>query len=229
MTSIHNTKLNAYKNAHAFIEFATQHNVLKFGEFLTKAGRLSPYFFNAGEFNNGAILWQLANFYAQHIVQNNIVFDVLFGPAYKGITLASATACALSHITQQSVPFCFNRKEIKQHGEGGQLVGASLYDKKVLIIDDVISAGTSVQESISMIQASHGIPCGVVIALDRMEKSGTDIDIGKLSAVEYIKYNLNLPITAIANLDHLLNFVQNQAEFHTYTQAIQNYKIRYGI
>jgi orotate phosphoribosyltransferase len=223
--------MNHAKNlhSHAFIEFATKHNVLKFGEFRTKAGRLSPYFFNAGEFNNGAILWQLANFYAQHIMQQGIIFDVLFGPAYKGITLASATACALSQLTHTSIPFCFNRKEIKQHGEGGQLVGADLSRKKILIIDDVISAGTSIKESIDMIQASNGIPCGVVIALDRMEKSGTDIDIGKLSAIQCIEKDFYLPVSAIANLNDLLAFVQNKMEFQNYAQAIQSYKIRYGI
>ncbi len=212
-----------------FIKFAIENEVLSFGEFKTKAGRLSPYFFNAGKFNSGHTLWSLAQFYAQHIIDSKIKFDVLFGPAYKGITLASSTACAINQINGDDIPFCFNRKEAKNHGEGGVLVGASLKNKRVLIIDDVISAGTSIQESISMIKAADGTPCGVVIALDRMEKSGNDEEIGKFSAIQQIEHDFNLPVTAIINLNELLAYVASEKNLHIHQNSIQNYKNKYGV
>ncbi|MFM2344233.1 MAG: orotate phosphoribosyltransferase [Pseudomonadota bacterium] len=216
-------------NSQNFIKFAIENSVLSFGEFKTKAGRLSPYFFNAGKFNSGSTLWHLAKFYAQHIIDNNIEFDVLFGPAYKGITLASATACAINQINGKDVPFCFNRKEAKDHGEGGVLVGSSLENKKVLIIDDVISAGTSIKESINMIKSANGIPCGVLIALDRMEKSGTNNEIGSVSAIQQVEKDFGLPVSSITNLNELLTFVESAQELQTYKQAIHEYKNMYGI
>ena len=155
-----------------FIEFSIQAGVLRFGEFVTKAGRLSPYFFNAGLFNDGASLGKLAAFYAQTMLDSGLEFDMLFGPAYKGITLASATAVAMA-AKGRNVPFAYNRKEAKDHGEGGTIVGAAL-SGRVVIIDDVISAGTSVRESVELIRAQGATPCAVLIALDRMEKSGAD-------------------------------------------------------
>src|SRR5512139_4160853 len=176
-----------------FIRFAIQQEVLRFGEFKTKAGRLSPYFFNSGLFQDGAALRELCQFYAQAILASEVPFDMLFGPAYKGIPLAAGTAIALAE-QGRNVPYCFNRKEAKDHGEGGNTVGAALKGR-VLIIDDVISAGTSVRESIEIIRANGATPCGVLIALDRMER-GT----GKLSAVQEVAQDYGLPVTAIATL-----------------------------
>ena len=167
-----------------FIEFSVGTGVLKFGEFTTKAGRLSPYFFNAGLFHDGATLGQLAQFYAQTLLDSGVGFDMLFGPAYKGITLASSTAVALA-AKGRNTPFAFNRKEAKDHGEGGTIVGARLQGK-VVIVDDVISAGTSVRESVDMIRAAGAEPAAVLIALDRMERSGKDDALSASSAVQEV-------------------------------------------
>lgn len=205
-----------------FIRFAVRQNVLCFGEFQTKAGRLSPYFFNAGLFNDGASLHNLSQFYAQAILTSGVSFDMLFGPAYKGIPLAAGTAIALSE-QGRNVPYCFNRKEAKDHGEGGTMVGAKLQGR-VLIIDDVISAGTSVRESIELIRAAGAEPCGVVIALDRMERG-----LGELSAVQEVKRNYNIPVVHIAGVDDLLSYLQEEPEMMQNLSAVKSYRDRYGV
>ena len=205
-----------------FLKFALAQNVLKFGEFTTKAGRQSPYFFNAGLFNDGASTLQLAKFYAQAIIESGVKFDMLFGPAYKGIILAAATAMMLAE-KGVNVPFAYNRKEAKDHGEGGVLVGAPLKGR-VLIIDDVISAGTSVRESVKLIEAEGATPAAVAIALDRMEK-GT----GELSAVQEVEKQYGLPVVAIANLNDLFTLLQNNAEFGSFLEPVRAYRERYGV
>jgi orotate phosphoribosyltransferase len=205
-----------------FIRFAVSQNVLRFGEFQTKAGRLSPYFFNSGLFQDGAALRDLCKFYAQAISASNISFDMLFGPAYKGIPLVAGTSIALAE-QGRNVPYCFNRKEAKDHGEGGNTVGATLHGN-VLIIDDVISAGTSVRESIELIRAAGATPCGVVIALDRMERGQ-----GELSAVQEVKRDYGLPVISIAALDDLLDYLQGQAELVQNLLSVQSYRDRYGV
>ncbi|WP_107688502.1 orotate phosphoribosyltransferase [Neisseria wadsworthii] len=205
-----------------FLKFALEQNVLKFGEFTTKAGRQSPYFFNAGLFNDGASTLALAKFYAQAIIEGKIEFDMLFGPAYKGIILAAATAMMLAE-KGVNVPFAYNRKEAKDHGEGGVLVGAPLKGR-VLIIDDVISAGTSVRESVKLIEAEGATPAAVAIALDRMEK-GT----GELSAVQEVEQQYGLPVVSIANLRDLLSLLETDADFQQYLAPVQAYRERYGV
>ena len=207
-----------------FLQFALQQNVLKFGEFTTKAGRQSPYFFNAGVFNDGASTLQLARFYTQAILESKIEFDMLFGPAYKGIILAAATAMMLAE-KGVNVPFAYNRKEAKDHGEGGTLVGAPLQGR-VLIIDDVISAGTSVRESVKLIKQAGATPAGVAIALDRMEK-GT----GELSAVQEVQQQYGLPVVAIANLLDLFTMLeQNQStDLVQFIKPMQAYRTKYGV
>lgn len=205
-----------------FIRFAVTQNVLRFGEFQTKAGRLSPYFFNSGLFHDGAALRGLCQFYAQAILASKVPFDMLFGPAYKGIPLVAGTSIALAE-QGFNVPYCFNRKEAKDHGEGGNTVGAKLRGK-VLIIDDVISAGTSVRESIELIRAAEATPCGVVIALDRMERGQSE-----LSAVQEVKRDYGLPVISIAALDDLLEYLQEQTEWVQNLQAVQSYRDRYGV
>lgn len=206
----------------AFIEFAIKREVLCFGEFKTKAGRLSPYFFNAGLFNDGESLRLLGQFYAKAILAAGLPFDMLFGPAYKGIPLVSAVAIALSEMGH-NYPFCFNRKEIKDHGEGGMHIGAPLAGR-VLIIDDVISAGTSVRESVGQITNANATPCGVVIALDRMER-GT----GKLSAVQEVNQNHGIPVISIINLNDLIVYLQQHVQMAAYRDAIERYRSHYGI
>jgi orotate phosphoribosyltransferase len=205
-----------------FLHFALQQNVLKFGEFTTKAGRLSPYFFNAGLFNDGASTLQLARFYAQAIINSQLPFDMLFGPAYKGIILAAATAMMLAE-QGVNVPFAYNRKEAKDHGEGGVLVGAPLQGR-VLIIDDVISAGTSVRESVRLIEAAGAVPAGVAIALDRMEKGS-----GELSAVQEVTQQYGLPVVAIANLQDLLTLIADNDTLAAYRAPVAAYRQRYGV
>lgn len=205
-----------------FIRFAVQQKVLRFGEFQTKAGRLSPYFFNAGLFNDGAALRNLSQFYAQAILASGLTFDMLFGPAYKGITLAAGAAIALDE-QGRNVPYCYNRKEAKDHGEGGMTVGAPLQGR-VLIIDDVISAGTSVRESIELIRAAGAEPCGVAIALDRMERGQ-----GELSAVQEVQRNYGIPVVSIATLDDLLGYLQGEAALVQNLAAVQSYRNRYGV
>jgi orotate phosphoribosyltransferase len=206
----------------AFIQFAIERNVLCFGEFKTKAGRLSPYFFNAGLFNDGDALRKLGQFYAKAIVAAELPFDLLFGPAYKGIPLVSAIAIALAEMGH-NYPFCFNRKEAKDHGEGGVLVGAPM-SGRVLIVDDVISAGTSVRESVELIKTVKAMPGGVVIALDRMER-GT----GELSAVQEVQQMHCLSVTSIINLNDLVAYLQHHAELSQHLQAVQRYRERYGV
>ncbi len=205
-----------------FIRFAVQQNVLCFGEFQTKAGRLSPYFFNAGLFNDGAALRNLSQFYAQAILASEVPFDMLFGPAYKGIPLVAGTAIALAE-QGSNVPYCYNRKEAKDHGEGGTTVGAKLQGR-VLIIDDVISAGTSVRESIELIRSAGAQPCGVVIALDRMERGQSE-----LSAAQEVQRNYDIPVISIATLDDLLGYLRAEGEMEQNLTAVQSYRDRYGV
>jgi len=205
-----------------FIRFAVAQNVLRFGEFQTKAGRLSPYFFNAGLFNDGASLRSLSQFYAQAILASELQFDMLFGPAYKGIPLVAGTAIALAE-QGRNVPYCFNRKEAKDHGEGGLTVGAALRNR-VLIVDDVISAGTSVRESIELIRAAGASPCGVVIALDRMERGQ-----GDFSAAQEVQRNYGIPVVSIATLDDLLGYLRDEADMVQNLAAVQSYRDRYGV
>jgi len=205
----------------SFIEFCIEKQVLKFGEFKTKAGRLSPYFFNAGLFNDGESLLKLGEFYANSIEKSGIQFDMLFGPAYKGIPLAASIAIAFAR-KGRNVPYAYNRKEVKDHGEGGTVVGA-LLQGRVLIIDDVISAGTSVRESVALINSNGAKACGVSIALDRQEKG-----LGELSAVQEVEHQNKIPVCAIANLTDLLEFIQQKEEMAHSLLSIQQYRKRYG-
>ncbi|MDC8445474.1 MAG: orotate phosphoribosyltransferase [Nitrosomonas sp.] len=211
--------MSDYKQA--FINLAIERKVLCFGEFKTKAGRLSPYFFNAGLFNDGDSLRQLGQFYAKAILAAGLPFDMLFGPAYKGIPLVSAIAIALAE-TGRNYPFCFNRKEVKDHGEGGIQVGAPLAGR-VLIVDDVISAGTSVRESVDLITGAKAQPCGVVIALDRMER-GT----GMLSAVQEVTETHGIPVISIINLDDLMDYLLHHDTLRGHLDAVTRYRQRYG-
>ncbi|EEF81373.1 Orotate phosphoribosyltransferase [Methylophaga thiooxydans] len=206
-----------------FIEFALETGVLRFGSFTLKSGRQSPYFFNSGLFNSGASLAKLGRFYAQTIAESEVEFDVLFGPAYKGIPLASTTVVALADQQQRDVPYVFNRKEKKDHGEGGQLVGAELKGK-VLIIDDVISAGTSVRESVDIIRAAGAEPAGVIIALDRQERGQ-----GELSAIQEVQAEHNIPVLSIISLNDLLGYLQNSDELAEFLPAVQAYREQYGV
>ncbi len=212
--------MHAYRQD--FIRFAVNQKVLRFGEFQTKAGRLSPYFFNSGLFQDGAALRELCQFYAQAILASQVKFDMLFGPAYKGIPLVAGTSMMLSE-QGHNVPYCFNRKEAKDHGEGGTTVGASLRGN-VLIIDDVISAGTSVRESIDLIKAAGATPCGVVIALDRKERGQ-----GELSAVQEVRRDYGIPVVSIASLDDLLGYLQGHTELASNLSAVQAYRNQYGV
>ena len=216
-------------NQDNFIRFALEAKVLSFGEFKTKAGRLSPYFFNAGGFNDGARLSALGRYYAKALQESKIQFDMLYGPAYKGITLAAATAIALADIGI-NVPYAYNRKEVKDHGEGGSLVGAPVKDK-VVIIDDVISAGTSVRESVDLIRGAGAEPAAVLIALDRMERSGNAVEIGEKSAVQAVEQEFGLPVIAIANLADLMSFLtsSSDAQLTSYLPAVKAYREKYGI
>src|SRR6185436_19296448 len=197
-----------------FIRFTIGQKVLRFGEFKTKAGRLSPYFFDAGLFYDGAALKQLAQFYAKAILAADVAYDMLFGPAYKGIPLVAAVAIALAD-TGRNTRYSFNRKEAKDHGEGGTVIGAALAGR-VLIVDDVISAGTSVRESVNLIRASNAIPCGVVIALDRMERG-----LGELSAVQEVERGYNIPVISIAKLDDLVSCLETDARPVHHVDAIR--------
>jgi orotate phosphoribosyltransferase len=215
--------------AQDFVRFAVDAGVLRFGEFKTKAGRLSPYFFNAGLFDDGAKLGRLAEFYARRLIGSGLQFDMLFGPAYKGITLAAAVAIELAR-QGRNVPFAYNRKEAKDHGEGGTLVGAKVAGR-VLIIDDVMSAGTSVRESIAMIQAAGATPCGVAIALDRQEKATDAGADTPWSAVQYVQQQLGLEVAAIATLSDLLQYLQSNADgaLSAHFGAVAAYRERYGV
>lgn len=216
-------------NQDNFIRFALEAKVLSFGEFKTKAGRLSPYFFNAGEFNDGARLSALGRYYSKALQESNLQFDMLYGPAYKGITLAAATAIALAD-DGINVPYAYNRKEAKDHGEGGVLVGAPVKGR-VVIIDDVISAGTSVRESVDLIRKAGAEPAAVLIALDRMERSGNAVDIGDKSAVQAVEQEFGLPVIAIANLTGLMSFLtaSSDTQLTNYLPAVKAYREKYGI
>ena len=219
---------------HEFIEFALNTQVLRFGEFKTKAGRLSPYFFNLGLFNTGKTLGKLAEFYAQTLLtarrEGKIEFDMIFGPAYKGIPLAAAVAVKLAEMGCD-IPYAFNRKEAKDHGEGGMIIGSPLKGK-VIVIDDVISAGTSVRESVKLIQAAGAQASGVVIALDRMEKGGNAEQMTEVSAVQDVINTFHMPVISIINLKDLLAFMDEDTpmaqQARTYRDAVQAYRDRYG-
>ncbi len=218
-----------------FIRFAVDNGILRFGEFRTKAGRLSPYFFNAGLFNDGASLGRLAQFYAATLLAaeraGRVRFDMLFGPAYKGITLASATAVALAH-AGRNVAFAFNRKEAKDHGEGGALIGAPLAGR-VVVVDDVISAGTSVRESVELIRAHGAEPAAVLIALDRQERSGDAERIGERSAAQEAERLYGIPVLSIAALADLLDYLGSSeargAGLAAHRDSVAAYRARYGL
>ncbi|MET4579995.1 orotate phosphoribosyltransferase [Ottowia thiooxydans] len=220
---------NATRDAMAqeFVQFAIESGVLRFGEFKTKAGRLSPYFFNAGLFDDGAKIGRLAQFYAQALLASGIEFDVIFGPAYKGIPLGAAVSVELARLGYNK-PFAYNRKEAKDHGEGGVLVGAPLKGR-VLIVDDVISAGTAVRESIALIRSAGATPHAVVIALDRQERATENGEDVSWSAVQYVRDTLGLQVCAIAQLAHLLQHLQRDDNFLSHWQAVSAYRTRYGI
>ena len=207
-----------------FIAFAVTQDVIRFGEFKTKAGRLSPYFFNAGLFNDGASLSKLCSYYAQAIIAANIRYDMLFGPAYKGIVLAGGVAMSLAAGHGQNRAFAFNRKEAKDHGEGGTIIGAPLKGN-VLIIDDVISAGTSVRESVELIRSQDAQPVGVVIALDRMERGLTS----DLSAAQEVARDFGIPVVSVATLVDLVTFLSAQSNRQSELAAVKNYRQQYGI
>jgi orotate phosphoribosyltransferase len=205
-----------------FIDFAIKKQVLRFGEFKTKAGRLSPYFFNAGLFNDGESLMKLGEFYAAAILKSGVQFDMLFGPAYKGITLAASISIALAR-QGHNLPYAYNRKEAKDHGEGGTIVGAPLKGR-VLIVDDVISAGTSVRESVEMIKAAGATPAGVAIAIDRQERG-----LGELSAVQEVEKDSGMPVIKIATLADLVAFLDGAADLAEHKLAVQAYRSQYGV
>jgi orotate phosphoribosyltransferase len=207
----------------SFLKFALEKEVLRFGEFTLKSGRLSPYFFNTGLFNTGASLAELGRYYAQTIVDSGIQFDVLYGPAYKGIPLAAVTAAALADNHDIDVAYAFNRKEAKDHGEGGIIVGHPL-EGRVLIIDDVISAGTSVRESVDIIHSENAEPAGVVIALDRQERGQ-----GEKSAVQEVESDIGIPVCAIARLEDLITFVGDSPDYNDWLKPILAYSEEYGV
>jgi len=205
-----------------FIQFALEAKVLCFGEFKTKAGRLSPYFLNTGLFNDGESLRKLGQFYAKAITGSGIEFDMLYGPAYKGIPLVATTAVALAQMGR-NVPFCFNRKEAKDHGEGGNTVGAPLAGR-VLVVDDVISAGTSVRESVEIIRSSGALPCGVVISFDRMERGKSSS-----SAVDEVRNTYGMEVVSISTLDDLVAFLAGHHELAQQLRSVRDYRQKYGV
>jgi orotate phosphoribosyltransferase len=206
-----------------FIQFVIDLGALRFGEFTLKSGRNSPYFFNSGLFNTGAALARLGSYYAQAIVHAGAGYDMLYGPAYKGIPLVAATAIALAGEHGRDVPYCFNRKETKDHGEGGNIVGAAPAGR-VLIVDDVITAGTSVRESVELIRRAGAMPCGVAIALDRQERG-----VGELSAVQEVGRTLRIPVISIVRVENLLEYLQELPEQRALTERIAGYRQRYGV
>ena len=206
-----------------FIRFAIERGVLRFGEFTLKSGRTSPYFFNAGLFNSGSALAQLGRFYASAVMQSGLEFDVIFGPAYKGIPLGAATAIALAEQHQRDVPWCFNRKEAKDHGEGGTLVGAPLAGR-VLIIDDVITAGTAIREVMQIIRAQHAEAAGVLIALNRQERGQ-----GEQSAIQEVERDYRMPVISIVSLEQVLEYLADDAQLKQHLPAVQAYREQYGI
>jgi len=212
--------MKAYQKA--FIEFALEVNALKFGEFTLKSGRTSPYFFNMALFNRASHLSKLSRFYAQAIIDNNLSFDVLFGPAYKGIPLASTTAVALKDHHQFDCGVIFNRKEVKTHGEGGTLVGSEL-EGKVLILDDLITAGTAIREVIEIVQASKAELSGIIVAIDRQERGQ-----GQYSAMEELTRQYTIPVISIIKLEQLIDFVSDSPDFVEYLDRIESYRAEYG-
>lgn len=212
-----------------FIRFSLDCGVLRFGEFITKAGRKSPYFFNAGLFNDGHSLMVLADYYAETLLQSGLEFDMLFGPAYKGIPLAASVAVALAK-KGHNVPFAYNRKEAKDHGEGGIMVGAPLKGR-IVIIDDVITAGTSVNESVNIITRAGATPSIVLIALDRKERAGKDGELSELSAVQEVQKKHGMPVLSIANLDNLMDYLEkagSDSGLSAYQDAVKAYRDKYG-
>ena len=205
-----------------FIAFCIEQGVLRFGRFVTKSGRTTPYFFNAGLFNSGAALDRLAQFYAKAILASGVRFDMVFVPAYKGIVLAASVAIVLAR-EGRDVPFAFNRKEVKDHGEGGEIIGAPLAGR-VLIVDDVMTAGTAARESLDLIRRHGATPAGMALSLDRMERGQ-----GEISAIEEIRQHHGIPVIAIASLDDLMSWLEDSAEFRNNLTAIREYRQRYGV
>jgi orotate phosphoribosyltransferase len=223
--------MTATANRADFVRFSLDQGVLRFGQFKVKSGRLSPYFFNAGLFNSGLSVGRLGQFYAQALVDSGIAFDMLFGPAYKGIPLSTATAVALAQhpaLAGRDVPFAFNRKEAKDHGEGGTLVGAPLQGK-VVIIDDVITAGTSVRESVDIIRQAGAEPVAVLIALDRMERAGPDHALSAHSAVQDVAATYGMPVISIASLTDIMGLLADDTGLAQHREAVAAYRQRYGI
>jgi orotate phosphoribosyltransferase len=206
-----------------FLDFALDVGVLRFGEFTLKSGRVSPYFFNAGLFNTGASLARLGRYYAQAIVDSGLEFDLLYGPAYKGIPLAAVTAAALYDQHGIDIPYAFNRKEAKDHGEGGVIVGHPL-EGRILVIDDVISAGTSVRESVDIIKNLQATPAGVVIALDRQERGQ-----GERSAIQEVESDYGMPVSAIIRLEQLIEYLEEKPDAGESLQRIRSYREQYGV
>ncbi|MER2526634.1 MAG: orotate phosphoribosyltransferase [Candidatus Competibacter denitrificans] len=206
-----------------FLDFAISRGVLRFGEFTLKSGRASPYFFNAGLFASGAALARLGRYYAAALVDAGLPFDTLFGPAYKGIPLVSAVAVALADQYGCDLPWCFNRKEAKDHGEGGLIVGAPLQGR-VMIIDDVITAGTAIRETMAILATHKATPAGVLIALDRRERGQ-----GELSAVQETERTYGIPVTSIVNLDDLVAYLAEQPNYAEYLEKMRDYRAQYGI
>lgn len=214
-----------------FVRFSLEQGVLKFGQFKVKSGRISPYFFNAGLFNSGLSVGRLAQFYARALLNSGVRFDMLFGPAYKGIPLSTATSVALANdpdMGGRDVPFAFNRKEVKDHGEGGVLVGAPLQGK-VVIIDDVITAGTSVRESVNIIRNAGAEPAAVLIALDRMERAGADDALSAHSAVQDVANTYGIPVVSIASLADIMGLLENDARLAEHRDAVAAYRAKYGV
>ncbi len=208
---------------HQFIEFALNKQVLKFGEFTLKSGRQSPYFFNAGLFNTGRDLALLGRFYAEALVDSGVDFDLLFGPAYKGIPIATTTAVALAEHHERDVPYCFNRKEAKDHGEGGNLVGSPLQGR-VMLVDDVITAGTAIRESMEIIQANGATLAGVMISLDRQERGR-----GELSAIQEVERDYGCQVIAIITLNDLIAYLAEKPEMANHLAAVEAYRQQYGV
>jgi len=206
-----------------FLEFALEQGVLKFGEFQLKSGRTSPYFFNAGNFNSGLALSKLGKFYAQALVASNLNYDLLFGPAYKGIPLVAATAVALATEHQVDVPYVFNRKEAKTHGEGGLLIGAAL-EGRAVIVDDVITAGTAIREVMAIIEDSPATAQGVLIAIDRQERGQ-----GEMSAIQEVERDYGLSVVSVVKLDNIVSFLKNRGDYNRELELISEYRAQYGV